>query len=527
MTNSTHSQVIVLGFGPVGEATALLLGVAGLSVQVIEQETDVFHLPRAAACGHEVMRVLQRLGLAEQVLAISGPNSATRFLDAAGEVFAVHEDGRGTSSGWPANTYLWYQPEYDRILRDAASSYANVDVSLGHRVTEIEESPTGVSVTVIGPDGAEEVRTGEYLIGADGARSMTRQYLGAKLTDYGCDEEWLVVDGFLSSDPGEPPDVTLFCDPARPMMMMRGAGTHRRWEFRRLPGETAEGLAEPSHVSRLLSRFIDPSEFEIKRATVYRFHALIADRYGRGRVWIVGDAAHQAPPFMGQGMSSGVRDAANLVWKLAMVIDGEASPRLLESYEHECRHHFEGVLERTLWVGGLYSELDPALSAQRRSAILEAQANGEHPLARLALPPFAAGALDPSRSPQTGALFPQTTVEWDGASRWFDDVVGAGFVLVAPVALATEIVNAGARAARDMRLAAVLPPDGSGADLLQSGWDPLVDETGKLGEWLGTYGAAVVRPDRYVFGTARTGDAMVALLEALNQELNPPAPVPA
>lgn len=532
MTESSSDvlDVLVVGYGPVGEAAALLMGHAGLRVEVVEFETDVFHLPRAAACIHETMRVFQEVGVAEQVDAISAIVDGVSYVNAEGQLLGgFKESERKMAGGWSA-AYMWYQPEYDRVLREGVKQYPNVTVRLDGRVTHLEEDGEVVNVHVESSDGTKSVRQARFVVGCDGARSLVRTAIGSELVDYGGDEEWLVVDAFIATDDGEQAHVIEYCDPERPTTWVVCEGRHRRWEFLQLPGETREELEAPERVRELIAPWVDPETTEVVRASVYTFHSLIARPYRRNRLFIAGDAAHQTPPFLGQGMVSGVRDVANLVWKMAMVLRGEAADALLDSYEQERRPHFETILSHSAWAMNVVSTIDVDKAAERDRSFAESKERGE--MDQLAvhhmIPGLISGVLDPTASSGTGDIFPQRWVIDDGVRVRFDDAAGGGFLFVAPSGFAPDVDQAvlGAITGGGCRPVAVLesPSDfDQAATLAAAGWKVVVDgaddDGGELTAWLEGHGAALVRPDRYVYGTVKAPSDVPGLLAALGAHL--------
>ena len=347
------ADVIVVGCGPVGVMLALRCVQRGLSVTAIDQSTEVFPLPRAIGMDEEIQQLFESAGLLEELRDHSTPMLGAEFANADGErVVGIDlPDGTVGSLGFPLMV-AFDQPGVERFLR-AAAIEAGVDMRLGVGAQSIEDRADGVAVEVSGPMGPSTL-TCRWLVGADGARSTVRALRGLTLIDQGFDQTWLVVDTTLL-DPGLPlPIVTRqLCDPDRIGTIVPGHGTRRRWEFRLKPDETSEQVLEGEFVARLLSPWGSPEQLQVDRAAVYRFHATVADRFRDGPVFIAGDAAHQMPPFNGQGMCSGMRDAENLAWKLAMVANGAAGDELLDSYDTERRPHVTKQVEHAVDAGML------------------------------------------------------------------------------------------------------------------------------------------------------------------------------
>jgi len=476
MSAPAKVDVAIVGYGPVGAVLANLLGQAGLDVVVVEPTLDVYHLPRAAHFDDEAMRVFQGIGLAEAVLPHTTPVLGMDFVTADGEVlFGFSSEDRPKRHGWEAG-YMFHQPGLERTLREGVERFPAVEVRLGHEVVGLTQ--TGDVVTLAVRELATGTDTGvraRYAVGCDGARSFVRRALGIDLDDQGFDQPWLVVDTLLRDDAtcSLPERVLQICDPARPATFVPNAGRHRRWELMAM-GETPEELLEPATIARLLAPWVTVGrDVDIERAAVYSFHALLATEWRRGRVLLAGDAAHQMPPFLGQGMCSGIRDAANLAWKLAMVLDGRASDQLLDTYQPEREPHVRAITELAVTLGGILQTTDTEVAKARDEGF---RTGGGHGPPEAALPPLG-GDLWFGESPGVGRPFPQPTC---GA----DDELGAGWAAVGPLADRSGIEAIGGRA--------VHRADGP---------------------------TTVVRPDRYTYAEvtdpAQLADAMAALHAAL------------
>jgi 3-(3-hydroxy-phenyl)propionate hydroxylase len=462
-------DVVIAGYGPVGAVAAGLLGQAGLRVAVFEPTTSVYHLPRAAHMDAEIMRVLEQLGVRDEVQAACAPVKAMHFVNACGDALLRFDLDEG--AGW-----MFYQPDLERALRAGVDALDSVSVRLAHEVTGFDQDDDGVSVRVraVG-DATETTVRARVLIGADGARSVVRKQLDVSSVDLEFDQPWLVVDTLLRRPLELPELVQQICDPARPTTFIPMCGLRRRWEFMLLDGETVEEMETPERIAELLSPWVQPDDVEIVRAVVYSFHAVLAEQWRDRRVFLIGDAAHQMPPFLGQGMCSGVRDAHNLAWKLALVLRGLARDDLLDTYESERSPHVRSIIETAVSLGGLLQTTDPEVAASRDAMMLNPDAK------------------EPARSEMPGLT---TGVLVDGGGGRVHDALGS-FELRAPVA-------------------PVLPVD------LDAWWRAIG------GRHVATdpaeAGATIVRPDGYVFGSS---DDPAALLSALRSMLSSEATVAA
>lgn len=474
MNEGFDCDVLVVGLGPVGDVLAGLLKTQGLSVIAIDREADIFPLPRAAAFDQEIMRIFQMIGAAEAIAPLCRVPATYQFQTAGGEVlldFPV-PDGPG-KWGWAA-TYLLHQPGVERALRGRLGAIG-VDVRTGTAFTTLAQDEDGVTVTVIGADGAYDIRA-RYVVGCDGAWSPVREAFGTPLFDYGFDEPWLVIDAIVKDGDDLPQIAMQICDPARPTTFLRMSGDRYRWEFMLKPGEDPTEIASDASIAALLAPWDVVHRIEIERRATYRFHALVAERWRDGRILIAGDAAHQMPPFAGQGMCSGIRDAANLAWKLAAVMRGDADEALLDTFQAEREPHVRAIIETAIEMGRTVCVLDPDAAAARDAAMLARKASGAQDVTT-DYPPLAGGCL--TDTPGAGMLFVQPLAD----AQRLDDVLGAGAWLIGRDLPPVRSVRA--VALDDPALAAFAP---------------------EIDAWREAYGAAavLVRPDRHVFGT---GDA--------------------
>ena len=469
-------DVLIIGAGPVGVTLALLLAREGLSVIAADKSDGIYPLPRAAHIDHEIVRVLQAVGAADAVMASSRVASRYDFLTATGEVLLSFDStGARTSSGWPPSNMI-HQPSLEAALRGQLASAETAGLRSLWTLTGLENSGDGVTAAFSTPERERTVRA-RYLVGCDGARSTVRELAGIGLDDLQFDEPWLVIDTIVH-DPSRLPDLNLqICDPARPTTCVQmGAGRHR-WEFMMLPGETAEMVSEPAFIAGLLKPWNVEGAVSLERAAVYRFHALVAKDWRRGRVFLAGDAAHQTPPFAGQGLCAGLRDAANLAWKLGAVARGQADEALLDSYQIEREPHVRSFIDLALMMGRTVCITDPAAAAARDAAMLAQRAEGKSPSQPLGAPPLTGGCLV-AGSPGAGEVFPQP---WTADGARLDDVAGGGAWLISRSD----------------------PGPREGVKSLWLACASLQPFAGDIASWLDKHGAeaVMVRPDRYVFGT--------------------------
>ena len=329
-------DLIIVGLGPVGAVAANLAGEAGLRTLVLEKSLTVFGKPRAMGFDQEVMRILGNLGLADKIAPYVMPYRPSEYRTTGASVIRRIEAAEPPFQlGWAPN-YVFMQPQIEGVLRENLSRFPSVTVRLGAQVDAVSSGEAGASVTVVESTQESSKRhtyRSHYVLACDGGTSPIRMGLGLEMEDLDFDEPWLVVDVVLKDGCGSnlPATNVQYCEIERPCTFVVGPGQVRRWEFMINPDETPAQVMEPAFVRRLIARWLDESEYEIWRASSYRFHALVLRQWRSGRVFFLGDAAHMTPPFLAQGMCQGIRDAANLMWKLALVNRGAASPGLLDT----------------------------------------------------------------------------------------------------------------------------------------------------------------------------------------------------
>ena len=324
-------DVLISGLGPVGGTLANLLGQQGLRVLAVERDTDVYPLPRAAHFDAEIMRVWQGLGLLDEAMKVSRRAPAYEFRTAKGEALLHYDLGDVIVASGYAPSWMFNQPDLERALRSKLKDYPGVETRLGVRLDVFEAAGDSVTGTIVDASGKRETVRAKFLIACDGASSPVRKALKIGQFDYGFDEPWLVVDAKVKRPERMPLLNLQICDPVRPTTcVLMGPGRHR-WEFMMRPGEDPQAFLDDAVIAQLLTAWVNDGDIEIDRKAVYRFHGLIANEWRRGRVILAGDAAHQTPPFAGQGMCSGIRDALNISWKLRAVLRGEAGEGLLDT----------------------------------------------------------------------------------------------------------------------------------------------------------------------------------------------------
>lgn len=524
------AEIVIVGLGPVGAVAANLAGAAGFDTLVIDRDLAPFAQPRAIVFDAEIMRIFDSIGLAEQISQITRPLGGSVYLG------TDHRPIRVFRSPGPAHAHAWapsnlfYQPHLEATIRKAMSRYPNVRVLSGCEVVDIADAADGATLRVNDLAGGSFDVQARIVLACDGASSLVRKRLGVPLHDIGFVERWLVVDAHMHGpmrwpDTHEiPPEVQdgryslMVCDPEQPATLIPGVGTHRRWEYMLMADERDEEAVDPVNLKRRVADWADPADVEIVRSSVYRFRALVADRWRSNSVFLLGDAAHQTPPFFGQGMCHGIRDAAQLMWKLSAVLGGAASDALLDTYQPEREPHVREIIAASVKAGAAVCITDPdrahARDAEFRAA--EAARAGATVAMTDVVPPIRTGVIDHATG---GARLPETAVARDGTIQRLDALLGGHPTVVACGGL-------DALALPDSILRRWHAIGGQVVALTQPGsTDGLQDLDGRMSRFLSTHAAiaAVVRPDRYLYGTASDPAGVQRLVAGLLDQMGAPA----
>jgi 2-polyprenyl-6-methoxyphenol hydroxylase-like FAD-dependent oxidoreductase len=499
MTSGTERQVgadvAIVGCGPVGSTLAILLAQLGRRVVVLERWPEPYPLPRAVHFDHEVGRILQSCGIGDEVRRISEPADIYEWRTGAGiPLLRLGTPGDGPS-GWPASS-MFNQPALEQLL-DQRARQLDVDVRRGVEVTGLRQADG--TVTVTGADGTNV--SAPYVVGCDGANSTVRSRAGIAVRDLGFFYDWLIVDVILDEPRVFDPINLQICDPERPTTAVSGGPGRRRWEFMRLPNESRADLNDEARAWELLAPWdVHPGNARLERHAVYTFNARHAEQWRSGNVLLAGDAAHQMPPFAGQGMCAGMRDAANLAWKLDLVLAGHAADELLDTYQTERLPSATAAIDFSMELGKVICVAGPAEAAARDEAM--AAGVGHEPSPAPGLPDIAAGFIHPA-APHAGRQF----VQGRDGGRLLDDLYGHGWRLVS---VETD-ADAGVGARR---------PDGDDGQWFESIGGRIVildDPDPTFRRWFAEHGTrhALQRPDFYLYGTAPSLAAADQLLADL------------
>jgi 2-polyprenyl-6-methoxyphenol hydroxylase-like FAD-dependent oxidoreductase len=505
--SAVDADVAVVGCGPVGMVVAALLGKRGHRVVVLERYPGLYTLPRAGVFDDETMRTFAALGIAEEILSDLRAPQRYWFQNAAGERLMEFDHAEFGRSGW-AEMYGFYQPYLENALDKACRVLPRVDIRHSARVTALVQNCSSVTLTVTTPDAIDDTVTARYVVACDGGNSFVRQHLEIDQDDYGFGEAWMVCD-FKLRTPVDLPMMQV-CDPRQPTAVVPIGREHQRISFMLNSELESEQESQPDRVWHRAARYLRPDEAELIRVATYSFRSLVARSWRVGRVVLAGDAAHQMPPFLGQGMCSGIRDAQNAAFKLDLILHGR-NPDLLDTYQQERDPHVRAVIERGIELGRVQTVRDPVIAAERDRRLISERAGGQIP-AKIRLPGLGAGFLAADFGPGRGELSVQGLVDDGTAPKRLDFVAGHGFHLLVTAALLPELERGGHVAA--LRTAGVvvvgLANEGGTAGAV-------IDVDGTYRRWFSEHGwiAVAVRPDFYVYGAAVDTQSALALVDEL------------
>lgn len=509
---------IVIGGGPVGLLAAIMLGQAGLRVSVVERQPRRYPLPRACTIDHEALRILQSTGFMAEHTDLfeafrAGERGGYEFRNGAGKLLQTIDWNRPSESGWP-NTNGFYQPDLEGALEELARTTPGVGIHRGWTFRSMTQGDDHVHTTLAPTDRPDElVEVGSrWLVGADGANSAVRADLGIGVGDSGFEADWLVVDYKPLVEENWTAFVTQYCDPKQPATAVNSGPGRRRFEFMRTAEMSVEQLGSLDTAWKLMEPWgVTPDTAELERSAVYTFRGRWADSWRAGNAFLAGDAAHLMPPFLGQGLCAGLRDARALSWRLSAVHSGRSTPAVLDSYGSERTGHVREIIDAAVAAGRTICELDPERAATRDAALREQSSNGtaeEPPHPRLGEP-----SLSIMEHPAEGRLAPQGRIRVDGRVGLFDDLIGGGWQIISRVGAPTDMV-----AGDDTRW--FLDLGGVFGDVSERG--PIDDVDGVYARWFSEHDcdAVLARPDFYVLAAGSHAD-IASFVSRLRLTLEP------
>jgi 2-polyprenyl-6-methoxyphenol hydroxylase-like FAD-dependent oxidoreductase len=523
-----HFDVAIVGCGPVGALLAILLGRSNHRVLVLERHNAPYPLPRAVHFDDEIARIFAAAGV--PAVAHSEPARTYEWCNAAGHTLLRFDYNHEGQSGWPAAN-MFSQPELEALLSQEMAKLPTLCIRRGYEVIDVAQNDMAVEIVSrdISNDSVHQY-SASYAVGCDGANSFVRQRMDTTVHDLGFAYDWLIVDVVLDEGRVFEPDNLQVCDPRRPTTVVSGGPGRRRWEFMRLESESVDELNNEEFAWRLLEPWnVTKDNARLERHAVYRFQALWAENWRDKRLFVAGDAAHQMPPFAGQGMCSGLRDAANLAWKLDLVFSLGVPDTVLDSYTPERRAHVQNAIAMSRALGEVICATDPTAVAQRDEFMLGAGGDPAQVLPPMPPPSLPdgllQGATSSSHAPPVGTLSFQTNVASAQRTGRFDEIIGTGFVL-ASIGDLREVLGSGRLKALDAlgaRLVRIINADSEIDDVPHDDVTTVVrDIDGRYLAYLTQEGleAVLIRPDFYIFGVAPTLTQVPALVDDLLEQLH-------
>jgi 3-(3-hydroxy-phenyl)propionate hydroxylase len=525
-------DVAILGAGPTGLTVANLLGQAGVRVVLIERNQGTVEAPRAVSIDDESLRTMQAIALADAVIKDVALDYGSYYFSPSGECFAKVEPTT-REYGFPRRS-AFAQPRLEATLRAALERFSSVETLFGCRCETVREHDSGVTLALTMQAGTngESKRTirARYLVACDGARSAIRKQIGATLAGSTYRQRWLIVD--LASTKERLRQTRIVCNPDRPLITLPGPGGTRRYEFMLRDGESEEAAVDPDFVHGLLAAHGPDADAPVVRRQVYAFHARVVDRWSTRRIFLAGDAAHLSPPFAGQGMNSGIRDAHNLGWKLAEVVKGRLGPTLLETYQVERAPHASVLIQLAINIGRV---MMPASHAQAFAVRSGFRLAGLVPglqdyFAQMKFKPkpfYRDGFVIPQDGELnlTGRMLPQPSVElMDRSRKMLDACMGNGFCLIAYGVDAQRTAAAAARldfGLSDLRRLAILPSIYNPDPDIEGTIETVRDHAGAFASVISSDRDVLilVRPDRYVAAATQGTPAGMHELAAATKAL--------
>ncbi|PAJ86125.1 bifunctional 3-(3-hydroxy-phenyl)propionate/3-hydroxycinnamic acid hydroxylase [Burkholderia ubonensis] len=517
-------DVVQIGYGPVGQAHAAFLGKAGHRVAVYERHHSLYSMPRAGHFDHEIMRIFQSLGCADEIAIDAFPATKYEWKNGKGESLISFDWDQIGVSGWMSD-YLMYQPYLENALHRAVKACETVSVHHGWEAVDIAPEADHVAVTfqrfLTDANGkrlpSDELKTvrGRYLVGADGANSFVRRHQNLAWEDLGFNESWVVLDFKQKRPLHYEFDNGQICDPKRPLCLFQLGKTHRRFEYMVLPGESQEELLKEENAWEVVKPWLTRDDADLIRHIIYTFKSGLAREWSKGRVFLIGDAAHLMPPFLGQGMCSGIRDAKNLAWKLDLVLRGVAADALLRSYQTERAPHVKEIIDLAVQVGRISCTIDPVEADARDVAFRNGQVPPPPPF-----PILRHGLVDCDANAHavSGCLGPQAEVEAHGRLARADDIFGTGWQLISDFDASAHLSPESHALLKAFGVTYLQPQ----AVAQGEGFDTVVDIKDSYRRYFAENGvrAVLVRPDFYVYGAVVSGDELDTMVERFGRHLS-------
>ncbi|WP_404442134.1 bifunctional 3-(3-hydroxy-phenyl)propionate/3-hydroxycinnamic acid hydroxylase [Sutcliffiella horikoshii] len=514
-------DVTIVGYGPVGSVLAILLGKKGYKVGVFERWPRQYPHPRAIVYDDEIARMI-RLICGQEVSEKISENirGAYEWRNASGDILLSIKHPDIGPSGMPAHNFF-NQPDLELVLNEVCKKIPSVSLYRGYEAVNFIEKDDFVEIVVVNQKGEQQSFSSSYLVGCDGANSMVRKKMNVEYKDLGFAYTWLVVDIIPYEQKKMEPNFWQLCDPKRPTTIVPGGPGRRRWEFMSMPGETVEELNNEKTAWKLLKPWGYTKEnCQLVRHAVYTFRGAWAENWRKGRVMIAGDAAHLTPPFIGQGMCSGLRDAWGLAWKLDLVLRNVSQDNILETYSEERNPNVQGYIHMAVELGKMICVTDPLEAANRDQVFLSGNAGPFPPYPHLTTGIIYNYSEQPSCL--AGRLSVQGNLKHGEKVGLLDDLIGSGWTIISTNGNPNAIFNKEQKQFLD-----VIGTHFIEVTLDASNDNAYYDMEGTYKEYFqqNQMEAIIIRPDFYVFGAAASKSELTTIVDELKKQMHYQSPV--
>ena len=489
-------DVAICGYGPVGSVCSILLAQYGLNVLVIDKNNGPCSTARAINTDGEQLRVFDKFDIADKIVKNSNQIEKVHFTNSNLEPIQSLDQPLGeTIMGWP-NQVLFYQPELESFIREKVNSYNNIDVIESCELIDFESSSQSVNIKCIIDNGISTFNS-KLLIGCDGASSFIRKSLGIELDDFGYNQKWLVCDTHLTKDINLKNELIQVCNPKRPCTFLHGRRGHLRFEFRVMPDDNLKDLKDKDFIWNLLSPWINKNNAKLERAVIYNFHACIANKWNKKNIFIAGDSAHQMPPFMGAGMGTGIRDVANLSWKINLVLKNIAKPEILKTYQKERYSHAKWTIAQTVSIGEI---IEGFCAAEEGKKFIPEKKGYD-----VKFPHIPSGIFTNPDDKITGYPVPQPILYIDNKKIKLDKIIKSKFVIISNIQR-FKVTNKAKQIINKLKIKIIH---------ISKNDDP--EE--RLKKIFDKYDYILVRPDLYVYGGANK-ENLSNMIESLKESFS-------